>query len=284
MDTIEFVLLIIAYTLLILTLFLQFICYKRNLEPIETIALTGSLLVLIIALSVSSLMGHSDTDQHTNLFLLLAMILVALTTPLNALKERQHQAPRITIPLVYGFSSLMTLLSIGAFFIDKLTYMDYVVAIYLGSSIAGSMIFIHLTKPVKKIKYREKAERIFAVTFSLLIPIYLFAVYSSENHEIDFGLILPLVFIFLAGNKLIDDLNRLSLINPQIDLKKQHFKNYALTEREKEIATLLTKGATYKEITAQLHISMPTVKTHASNIYKKCGVKSRSELTALLIN
>jgi DNA-binding NarL/FixJ family response regulator len=56
-----------------------------------------------------------------------------------------------------------------------------------------------------------------------------------------------------------------------------------LTKREQEIATLLTKGITYKEISESLFISMPTVKTHTSNIYKKCGVKNRSELTALLI-
>ncbi|MCL4148268.1 UNVERIFIED_CONTAM: hypothetical protein GTU68_025111 [Idotea baltica] len=88
----------------------------------------------------------------------------------------------------------------------------------------------------------------------------------------------------MSGHKLIDDLQRLSLFNPKVELKEQHFQNYALTNREKEIAALLTEGKTYKQISTELFISLPTVKTHTSNIYRKCGVKNRSTLTALLIN
>ncbi|NLR91403.1 helix-turn-helix transcriptional regulator [Flammeovirga sp. SR4] len=78
-------------------------------------------------------------------------------------------------------------------------------------------------------------------------------------------------------------MQRLSLINNDIAPNKQQFKNYALTKREQEIASLLQKGVTYQKIADQLFISLPTVKTHASNIYKKCGVKTRNELSNLLI-
>lgn len=51
----------------------------------------------------------------------------------------------------------------------------------------------------------------------------------------------------------------------------------SLTEREKEILILLSKGFRYKEIAGQLSISLDTVKRHAHNIYEKMHVQSRTD-------
>ena len=50
-----------------------------------------------------------------------------------------------------------------------------------------------------------------------------------------------------------------------------------LTPRENEILALLAKGLLYKEIAAQLQISLDTVKRHCFNIYEKLHVKNRTE-------
>jgi LuxR family maltose regulon positive regulatory protein len=50
-----------------------------------------------------------------------------------------------------------------------------------------------------------------------------------------------------------------------------------LTEREVEILELLAAGLTNPEIAEKLVISAGTVKKHASNIYGKLGVSSRTE-------
>lgn len=50
-----------------------------------------------------------------------------------------------------------------------------------------------------------------------------------------------------------------------------------LSDREKEVLTLLSKGFRYKEISTQLHISFFTVSTHVHNIYEKLQVQSRAE-------
>ena len=50
-----------------------------------------------------------------------------------------------------------------------------------------------------------------------------------------------------------------------------------LTSREKEILYLLSRGKFYKEIAADLFISIETVKTHCRNIYEKLHVSSRTE-------
>ncbi len=54
-------------------------------------------------------------------------------------------------------------------------------------------------------------------------------------------------------------------------------KQDILSEREKEILKELATGATNKEISEALCISVATVKTHIINIYSKLGVKNRVE-------
>jgi DNA-binding NarL/FixJ family response regulator len=50
-----------------------------------------------------------------------------------------------------------------------------------------------------------------------------------------------------------------------------------ITDREKEILTLLSKGLLYKEIAHQLHITTGTVKQHLHKIYEKLHVQNRTE-------
>lgn len=51
-----------------------------------------------------------------------------------------------------------------------------------------------------------------------------------------------------------------------------------LTEREKEILSLLCQGYRYKEIAERLFISIDTVRAHVRHIYDKLHVNSRYEL------
>lgn len=53
--------------------------------------------------------------------------------------------------------------------------------------------------------------------------------------------------------------------------------DHLLTSREKEILELLSGGKFYKEIAAELHISIETVKSHCHNIYEKLHVSTRTE-------
>jgi ligand-binding sensor domain-containing protein/DNA-binding CsgD family transcriptional regulator len=59
-------------------------------------------------------------------------------------------------------------------------------------------------------------------------------------------------------------------------------EKYNISPREHEILRLIMKGKSNKEIEDALFISMPTVKTHISNIYKKFAVKNRLELIRLI--
>ena len=59
-------------------------------------------------------------------------------------------------------------------------------------------------------------------------------------------------------------------------------KQHNITKREKELIELLLKGKTNEEITELLFISKNTVKNQLYNLYKKLGVKSRTEVIYLI--
>ena len=50
-----------------------------------------------------------------------------------------------------------------------------------------------------------------------------------------------------------------------------------LTPREKQLLDQLSQGFLYKEIVANLGMSLDTVRTHIRNIYEKLHVHSRTE-------
>lgn len=58
---------------------------------------------------------------------------------------------------------------------------------------------------------------------------------------------------------------------------------YDLSQREREILELVTKGMSYKMISDTCNISIDTVKFHAKNIYEKLQVHSKSEAIVLAI-
>jgi len=55
-----------------------------------------------------------------------------------------------------------------------------------------------------------------------------------------------------------------------------------LTPREREIALLLRDGACNKTLARQLALGLPTVKTHLINLFRKVGVRNRTELVGVL--
>jgi len=52
----------------------------------------------------------------------------------------------------------------------------------------------------------------------------------------------------------------------------------ALSPRQADIVKLLLSGLSDKQIARQLHIRVPTVRTHLSRLFVKLGVQDRNEL------
>ncbi len=87
--------------------------------------------------------------------------------------------------------------------------------------------------------------------------------------------------IFILGRmlKTSDPVNK-GDINSLQDL----FEKYGISPREQEVVLLICKGKTNKEIAEELFISPITVRDHNSNIYRKTGVKNRTQLAGLFQN
>jgi DNA-binding response OmpR family regulator len=50
-----------------------------------------------------------------------------------------------------------------------------------------------------------------------------------------------------------------------------------LTQREREVVTLLSDGRTYKQVASAMRLSQSTVRNHLHNVYSKLGVVDRAQ-------
>ncbi len=89
----------------------------------------------------------------------------------------------------------------------------------------------------------------------------------------------PLSYKYLFSAVWLADLHKNDMtINPNQVSIVSRIERFRLTNREKEITSLLLSAMTMRMISGELHISESTVKMHTSNIYKKLGIRSRIEL------
>jgi Response regulator containing a CheY-like receiver domain and an HTH DNA-binding domain len=65
------------------------------------------------------------------------------------------------------------------------------------------------------------------------------------------------------------------------DTYRAFSSRYGLSQRESEVIRHLLEGRSYKEIMFELSISMPTVKSHVSSIYRKTGCNNKMQLSLL---
>lgn len=63
-------------------------------------------------------------------------------------------------------------------------------------------------------------------------------------------------------------------------LHNEKGENYNLSEREKQVLSLLVNGYSYKMISAEMFIAIDTVRSHIKKIYEKLHVNSKSEAVA----
>ena len=56
----------------------------------------------------------------------------------------------------------------------------------------------------------------------------------------------------------------------------------SLTDSELKVVHLIAEGVTNRDVAAQLHLSLHTVKTHVHNAFAKLGINSRAQLTQLM--
>jgi DNA-binding NarL/FixJ family response regulator len=82
--------------------------------------------------------------------------------------------------------------------------------------------------------------------------------------------------IYAGGSPMSPQVAR--LVVSSFNKQQKVYADYeSLTEREKEILQYLSKGYQYKEIAAQMFLSVETIRTYIRHIYEKLQVHTRTE-------
>lgn len=277
MVVLGFILLFIAYTVGIIAIVLEVICYRKSVEYLETILFSIAFLSVIFSISISSIIdvvNSSALTEPSNL-LYLSLIGLAVTAPLNIFAERQMTMKpwfRITLFTIAGLLTLLLGLQMIMHFEAPI---HWFINGFLAVSIFYSMMMLRRSEPGIHIKHQEKIERGMSTAILTILPFFLLIEFYQNT---DVPLTISVFFIILAISKIFDNTKRLSLLKPGNSVELKQDNGYGLTTREKEVADYLVKGHTYAKIGEDLFISLPTVKSHVSNIYRKVGVKNKMEL------
>jgi DNA-binding CsgD family transcriptional regulator len=290
METLKIIFLILAYSLGIATLIVQIICYLKDLEYKETLFFTIVFLLLIVASTFQSIV-KTDNSTFLNFQELATNILTvvfATSIPINIHKERTDKNRKIRNSIVVAIGSIVVTLLILLHFFELSILPILLVSIYLFLSVFYSMFFLLYTKPGVLIQLREKSERYIAVIV-LVMMLFSFVLFIVNVEKLPLnrmqqngGIILAIICIILSISKITSDIKRLTHSEKNETTDENKLVKLGITKREHEVILLLITGRTYKEIAAELYISLPTVKTHVSNIYSKAKVRNRLELSNLI--
>jgi DNA-binding CsgD family transcriptional regulator len=290
MEIVKIIFLILAYSLGIATLVVQIICYLKDLEYKETIFFTITFLLLIIASTFQSFVKTENSllldiqELSTNIL----SVVFAISIPINIHKERVDKYRKIRNQVVITFGTIIVALVVLLHSLNQSILIILFVSTHLFLSVIYSMFFLLFTKPGKLIQVREKSEQMIAIIV-ILIMIFSFVLFivNAENFTLKLmqqsgGIILAIICIILSVGKIPGDIKKLVQTEKTCTTDENNLATLGITQREKDVLKLLVRGKTYKEIAAKLFISLPTVKTHVSNIYSKTNVRNRLELSNLI--
>lgn len=148
-------------------------------------------------------------------------------------------------------------------------------------SIAVSMIY----SVIEDFRNKGKRKSIpLMITTSIFLPCLVILNFFpdilniSQEVQIQFH-ILPGFYTLLCIHMLYD-------LKGQFWNKKMNYDSFVtskgISPREKEVMDLIFVGDSYQVISDKLSISLSTVKTHISNIFRKTGTSNKVELIALI--
>lgn len=109
-----------------------------------------------------------------------------------------------------------------------------------------------------------------ATKYSLFIGLTSLEIYVSV------GAIVLMAVGFILGYRIFNKNDHNSSTNTTLEVNRE-CNSIGLTKRELEVLELMAQGYTNQEIANQLFVSLPTIKSHASNLYEKMDVKRRTQ-------
>lgn len=248
-----------------------------------------NLLGLIICNSTLSILpdSYSSTHSYIKLFSeILCALFIFLLPRFSHSSKNVKYSKSINLILTLLSISLVILLIISKLlwkenYYITITYITYTI---MGLSILYSMLIL-ISKKMGSIvpRFDNKGKTIAIITLIVLPIIFTIDILPetfyqrkmiSENY-----MFFPFFYILL-------NINLLLIISKIFWNQDKGFNNfllkYEITSRESDVLTLLIRGYSYKLIGEKLSISLSTVKSHISSIYKKTSTQNKLELVDLL--
>lgn len=118
--------------------------------------------------------------------------------------------------------------------------------------------------------YENKNTFIKSIQYGL--DVYILPNIDSEN--------ITWIFKQISKGKKYHDIESLEKLN----IEKKYICKGILSERENEVANLVSKGKSNADIASDLCISINTVKKHITSILSKLNIKSRIEITIHILD
>ncbi len=106
--------------------------------------------------------------------------------------------------------------------------------------------------------------------------------------SVDFNDLVAAVRRAAAGQPLLEDWERAELLAEVAQRRKADEQRlgafHRLTRREQEVLAALIDGRSAKQIARDLHVSMPTVRTHIRSLFDKLGVNSQRAAVTMALS
>ncbi len=155
-------------------------------------------------------------------------------------------------------------------FIEAVVLLKRKRLIYFGASMFILSSYKFVSQIVLSRSYSKIGESVFfiLVTFFIILIMYLLKYIQKEKENTE------LVYeeLKIAYDNLKDEQGKIK-INPE-----EKEKIHSLTDREREICSLIAQGKNNKEISKELYLSEGTVKNHITNIFNKLELRDRTQL------
>lgn len=270
--------------------------YKRFLIGVNLIVFAHILEAFLK--TILSAQVYDDYFRLPFLILIAPFGLLRLYMALQFLKAI-YKVQKKTLPKTFGYAALIHyLLFLAIWFIPALnegwkwSHATLVFSIHIALNAAliyGSIRMLRFQDQIRGIrpKFIRPTAWFFlsyaTANFLLRLICYPYYRIHEDLQMLGLGII---VLAFFLGNALylrkVQVKSSTGTTDHKID--PASFERFGMTTREQEIIQLICQGKTNKEIGNILFISPITARDHCSNIYRKAGVKSRTQLAALFSN
>lgn len=282
---------ILSFTLGFSVILISFLLWLKNRNKmLKLFVLCALSLTLILTEQMITAYALTNVVESSALKMLLrfvsaagcSLLIYSLTQLVRMLIDKQISGRLLSGLIVYS------LLPVAATLLYTIAGMQIVIwmasaLLFLSILYNAVTLLVHLNR-IHFGMIRGGIRNLIIISL-LMFPILIADIFIEKipmfGETFEFGLLSVFVFytvfsamsLYYIAKGFYVLMSRRSQPGHPVDLGEFH-----ITNREKEIIDCLTAGLSYRQISEKLSISIPTVKTHVTNIYKKLGVQNKIEL------